>query len=105
MIVTMDSDSIKYGAFSIRGGMGYWNGDDRVCVKMEESLSDSCHMEGVWNPDEREIKNSCFTAMSGLCIWSKYDCVFKFKPQGKGNPGAVRSLSNPKDRADLFKRG
>lgn len=96
--------AIKYGAFLIENGVAHWNGDQGVQVKMAESASDFCQLEGFWNPHRLEIKDEFEVAMSGLCIWSKYDCLFKFKPIGKGNPGAERSLSNPKDKADILKR-
>jgi hypothetical protein len=96
--------AIKYGAFLIEEGIAHWNRDHGVQVKMVESASEFCQLEGFWNPDGQTIKEELNVAMTGLCIWSKYDCVFKFKPKGKGNPGAERSLSNPKDKADIFKR-
>jgi hypothetical protein len=96
--------AVKYGAFLIEDGIGRWNGDAGVIVQMEKSPSDSCQLEGFWNPYRWEIKDKYRVAMSGLCIWGKYDCVFKFKQRGKGNPGAKRSLSSPRDKADLLKR-
>jgi len=96
--------AVKYGAFLIEDGIAHWNRDAGVVVQMEKSASDSCQLEGFWNPHGWKIKDEYHVAMSGLCIWGKYDCVFKFKPKGKGNPGAERSLSNPKDKADLLKR-
>lgn len=97
-------DEIKYGAFRIVENIGYWNSDTGVAVNMVASPSESCEMEGVWNPHHHPLQTEYRTAVSGLCIWGKYDCVFYFKPKGKGNPGAERSLSNPKDRLDLLRR-
>ncbi|MBF0280709.1 MAG: hypothetical protein HQM13_23145 [SAR324 cluster bacterium] len=99
-----DHQADKYGAFWLKDGIGYWNQDDDVQIKMMESPSDSCQLEGFWNPNGKELQAKYTVAMSGLCIWSKYDCVFKFESRSKGNPGAERSLSSPKDRVDLLKR-
>jgi len=96
--------AVKYGAFLIEDGIAHWNRYHGVQVKMAESVSDSCQLEGFWNTHGQEIKNEFNVAMSGLGFWGKYDCVFKFKPKGKGNPGAERSLGNPKDKADILKR-
>ena len=95
---------VKYGAFRIEDKIGRWNGDAEVVVHLKESISDSCQLEGFWNPHKKEIKHTYRVGMSGLCIWAKYDCVFKFKSRNKGNPGAQRSLSSPRDKADLLKR-
>ncbi|MBF0135013.1 MAG: hypothetical protein HQL65_02145 [Magnetococcales bacterium] len=96
--------NFKYGAFQIRDGIGYWNGDPAVQINMQTTSSKFCIMEGIWNPDEREIISRHPVAVAGLCIWGKYDCIVKFQKIGKGNPSAERSLSNPKDRADVLKR-
>ena len=94
----------KYGAFSLEGSNAYWNHDKTVMVNMQASSSNATIMEGMWNPSQHCIETQYKTAMTGLCIWGKYDCTFTFKSLNKGNPGAVRSLSNPKDKADVFKR-
>lgn len=99
-----NQQSVKYGAFTIKDDTGYWNGDADVVIQMHKSASEHCQLEGIWNPHHHELKDEYRVAMSGLCIWAKYDCIFKFKPKSKGNPGAQRSLSNPKDRADILKR-
>ncbi len=103
-IVAANKQQLKYGAFYIQDNLACWNGDPDVQIKLTQSPSVSCQWEGVWNPCHRPLQTEYRVAMSGLCIWSKYDCLLQFKPRSKGNPGAIRSLSNPKDRADLFKR-
>lgn len=95
---------IKYGAFVIKDNLAQWNRDTGVQVKMSPSPAEACQLEGVWDPYHRELADTYRTALSGVCIWSKYDCIFNFKPKSKGNPGAERSLSSPKDKADLIKR-
>lgn len=94
----------RYGAFNIVDDIAYWNRDADVKVKLKRNCTSSSTYEGFWNPSQRELQNGYHTAISGLCIWGKYDCVLYFKPRGKGNPGAERSFSNPKDRVDLLKR-
>jgi len=95
---------IKYGTFDIEDDIAHWRGDAGVQIPMQESISKACELEGFWNPHHAPLKDEYETAMTGLCIWGKYDCLFKFKPRGKGNPGAERSLASPKDMADVLKR-
>jgi len=97
-------DKLKYGAFSLRGSRAHWNFDDLLQVDMQSTEADPEIMEGIWNPHSHMIEKRYKTAISGLCIWAKYDCVFTFKPLSKANPGAVRSLSSPKDKADILRR-
>lgn len=96
--------AIRYGSFQILDGIATWNRDHGVAVAMAESPAVSCQLEGVWDPLQRPPQPRYTTALAGVCIWGKYDCLFIFKPKGKGNPGAERSLSSPKDKADLLKR-
>ncbi len=95
---------IKYGAFIIKDDIAHWNRDVGIQIPMKRSSSDACQLEGIWDPYHREVADHYQTALTGVCIWGKYDCMFTFKPKSKGNPGAERSLSNPKDKADLLKR-
>ncbi|CAK0754285.1 hypothetical protein CCP1ISM_560003 [Azospirillaceae bacterium] len=94
---------IRYGSFLISDEHGSWNGDTSISVAME-STSVVAHREAIWNPCRLPLRSSYKTAITGMCIWAKYDCMFHFKPVAKGNPGARRSLSNPKDRADILDR-
>ncbi len=96
--------AIRYGSFQILDGIATWNRDHGVAVAMAESPAVSCQLEGVWDPLQRPPQQRYTTALAGVCIWGMYDCLFVFKPKGKGNPGAERSLSSPKDKADLLKR-
>ncbi len=102
--MTIKQQGVKYGAFHIYDDIGYWNRDHEIQVKLTESPSEACQKEGFWNPGTKQLQTEYDVAMTGLCIWSKYDCLFKFQKRSKGNPGAERSFSNPKDRADLLKR-
>ena len=96
-------DGIKHGAFNVFDSHAIWNGDSTLSIPMTKS-SDVAYMEGLWNPSEREAPARYETAITGMCIWGKHDCVFHFKPNGKGNAGAKRSLSNMKDRDDILAR-
>ena len=94
----------KYGAFLLKNKMAYWNHDNRVKLQMQLVPENAGMMEGIWNPSSHLLKERYQTAITGMCIWSKYDCYFSFKSQNKGNPGAIRSLSSPKDKKDLLMR-
>jgi hypothetical protein len=94
----------KYGAWRIQNGMAFWNRDPNVVVQLSERKKNFCLSEGLWNPNDKQIKKSYSVGLTGLCMWGKYDCLFKFEPLGKGNQGATRSLANPKDQQDIFRR-
>jgi hypothetical protein len=101
--IAQKSKGFRYGSFTIADDHGAWNGDESVYIKLEES-SDFAYREAIWNPLNHNLRTSYETALTGMCIWAKHDCFFHFKPKAKGNPGARRSLSNPKDREDILKR-
>lgn len=94
---------IRHGSFLISEERGVWNGDASISLPLMCS-SAVAHREAIWNPNNITLRSSYDTAVTGLCIWAKFDCMFHFKPVAKGNPGARRSLSNPKDRADILER-
>lgn len=98
-----ESDAIKYGSFHIKRNIGCWNRDPSVVVRMHDT-SHAGYKEGIWNPLGHELKHRYHTAITGSCIWGKYDCMFHFKPKSKGNPGAERSLSSPREREDILYR-
>lgn len=95
---------IRHRAFLINNNIATWDGDGEVKFPLALSPSEHCLYEGMWIPDyERKITNYS-KALAGVCIWNKYDCVFMLEPKGKGNSGAIRSFSSPRDREDLIKR-
>jgi hypothetical protein len=95
----------KYGSFSIENEMATWNQDNNVKFPIYSIEEDCCLYEGIWNPHARLDKhNQYYKAIAGVCIWNKYDCLFILNPIDKGNPGAIRSLSSPRDKIDLLKR-
>nr|VFJ96146.1 MAG: hypothetical protein BECKLFY1418A_GA0070994_10566 [Candidatus Kentron sp. LFY] len=97
-------ETVKYGTIFVKNGFAHWSGDSSVQFEVCESGSEFCELEGIWNPNNDVIHNKYFNAITGLCIWAKYDCVFKFEPRGKGNPGAVRSLISTEHQKNLFRR-
>lgn len=99
-----ETQSVKYGSFLIQDGVAHWNTHSDVQVKIKESASDYCRLEGLWKPEGCKKRNEYNVAMTGLCIWGKHDCVFKFASISKGNGGATRSLANPKEQQDLIQR-
>ncbi len=104
MLINNNShNEIKHGAFTVFESHAVWNGDPALSIQMTKT-SDVAYMEGLWDCCGREIRTSYETAITGMCIWGKHDCVFHFKPNGKGNAGAKRSLSNLKDRDDILAR-
>ncbi|MEW5983042.1 MAG: hypothetical protein AB1806_11830 [Acidobacteriota bacterium] len=96
--------AVKYGTFTIVDNVGSWTVDGKVRVVLAGTKPDSGRREGFWTLCRREPKREYHAAVGGLCLWSKYDCVFCLEPRGRGNPGAERSLSNPRDRTDLLAR-
>ena len=94
----------KYGSFFIKDSVAYWGKEAETIIRLSQNNSRICKMEGLWNPCNHPLKEAYETAVTGLCIWSKYDATFIFKPSSKGNPGAKRSISSPKDREDIMKR-
>lgn len=100
----IEKEAIKYGAFRITNGVGHWNGDPNVQITLKESPSSACQWEGFWNPDKKPLPLQYSVAMTGLCIWGKYDCLFKFESRAKGNPGATRSLSSPAHQKNILER-
>lgn len=99
----MSKQGVKYGSFIIHDEHADWSGDANISVKIVNS-SQVAHREGVWNPLQGEFRDRYETAITGMCIWGKHDCIFHFEPNGKGNGGAKRSLSNVKDREDILNR-
>jgi hypothetical protein len=101
-----DVEALRYGSFGIDEKNGYarWNGDSDLQLRMQQTSYDFCQFETWWGGSNGNVKHPYETAITGLCLWSKYDGLLKFKAIEKGNAGAVRSLSNPKDRVDIAKR-
>ena len=95
---------MKYGSFFIEDNNAHWNRDDSIQIAMEPSDSPDCLLEGIWSPDNKALETKYKTAIAGVCMWNKYDCLFTFMAKNRSNPGAKRSLGGTKDRVDLFKR-
>lgn len=94
--------NLKYGSFLIDDSIATWNRDKEVKFNIVSSPSEYCLYEGVWNDvDSNNISSS---AIAGVCIWNKYDCLFTFESICKGNTGAIRSLGSPREKEDLVKR-
>jgi len=94
--------TLKYGSFSVDNNIATWNRDEEVKFNMVSSPSEHCLYEGIWN--NTDSSNAYSSAIAGVCIWNKYDCLFVFESTCKGNPGAIRSLGSPRDQEDLVKR-
>lgn len=94
----------KYGAFSIHENIATWNHDNTINLDLEPSSSEFCLHETLWLPDGQNKEDSYGISLAGVCLWNKYDCLFCMEKKDRGNPGAIRSLGNPKDQIDLIKR-
>jgi hypothetical protein len=101
---TSSPEPFKYCSFTIDGSTASWKADPEINITLQASASEHCLMEGLWSPSNCKSGDTYQHAIAGVCIWSKYDCVFTFKPRSKGNSSAQRSFCSPRDQEDVIER-
>ena len=66
-IISQNCKEVRHGSFSILDGYGSWNGDDSIHVRLDES-SMFAYREGIWNPQNRDLRTRYETAVTGMVI-------------------------------------